>query len=90
MDSTTRLTLQTVVRLLDDVTGRPGEPSWRAKVERTGSNDQSALRLLAMSIELKTANVRAAHEAVGSKLVGTNTLTNAVGYAGLEPLTFCI
>ena len=74
MDNTTRLTLQTVVRLLDDVTGQPGEASWRARVERTGPNDQSALRLLVMSIELKTADLQAAHEAVSARLVGTDTM----------------
>ncbi len=76
LDNTTRLTLQTVVRLLDDVTGQPGEASWRARVERTGPNDQSALRLMAMSIELKTADVQAAHEAVSAKLLGTDSPAN--------------
>lgn len=78
LDNTTRLTLQTVVRLLDDVTGQPGEASWRAKVERTGPNDQAALRILVMSIEMKTADVQAAHEAVSTRLLGTGTPTAAV------------
>ncbi len=78
MDNTTRLTLQTVVRLLDDVTGQPGEASWRARVERVGPNDQSALRLLVMSIELRTADIQAAHEAVSTRLLGTDTPDAAV------------
>ena len=73
MDNTTRLTLQTVMRLLDDVTGQPGEASWRAEVEQIGPNNQSPLRILVMSIELKTADVQAAHEAVSARLAGANT-----------------
>ncbi len=86
MDNTTRLTLQSVVRILDDVTGQPGEASWRAKVEQIRPDDQSALRILVMSIELKMADVQAAHEAVSARLGGTNTPPAAVAAKGVTIL----
>lgn len=86
MDSATKLTLQSVVRLLDDVAGEPAQASWRARVGQIRPEDRSALRVFLMSLELKTADTQAAHEAVSEGLIGTNAVPSAVPAGGFAIL----